>query len=138
MWIAKKCGIRNHDAAIAVSPERPLIRPRDARNEGGERGAFGRKPRIFTKETDGAAEQTTRMNVGDKADEIASGRIKRSEPNCWISLRSRRVRKIPDRFQTDHGGNLIAASFAPARVNKTSYLRCLEIGRFFIHKRDEA
>ena len=66
MWVAKRCGVRNHDAAIAVSPEGPLIRPRDARNEGRERGAFGRKPRMFTEETDGAAEEWTRMNVATK------------------------------------------------------------------------
>ena len=138
MRVAKRRCVGNHDAGITVLPESPLIGPRDARDKRRKRRAFGWNSCMFPEEGDGAAQQRTRMNVADKSDEVTNRRIKRAEPNRWIGLRTRRVGKIPDRFQTDHGGNLIVASFAPARVDKTSHLRCLEVGRFFIYKRDEA
>src|SRR5205814_10668905 len=48
------------------------------------------------------------------------------------------VRKISNRFQTDHGGNLVAAGFASACVNKTAHLLSLKIGGFFIRESNEA
>src|ERR1700730_11792978 len=48
-----------------------------------------------------------------------------------------RIGKIADRFQTDHGGNLLATDFAPVRVNKASHLLCQKIRRLLVHKRDE-
>jgi hypothetical protein len=53
-------------------------------------------------------------------------------------LRARRVGKIPDRFQADHAGNLIAPFLAPARVNETAHLLRLEIRRLLVHESDEA
>src|SRR5437588_8363648 len=77
------------------------------------------------------------MNVGNESDEVTNRGIKETESGCGISLRVWRVRKISDRFQTDHGGNLVAAGFASASVNKTSHLFAEKIGRLFIHKGDE-
>src|SRR5438477_12089116 len=77
------------------------------------------------------------MNVGNESDEVTNRRIKDTESGCGISLRVWRVRKIADRFQTNHGGNLVTAGFASASVNKTSHLFAEKIGRLFIHKGDE-
>src|SRR5713226_5376277 len=78
------------------------------------------------------------MQVAYKSNEVTRPRVKCAD--CWnrISLRSRRIGKIADRFQADHGGDLIAASFATSGVNETAHLRCLEVGRLFVHERDEA
>src|SRR5438874_1303950 len=78
------------------------------------------------------------MQVAYKSNEVTPPRVKCAD--CWnrISLRSRRVRKIPDRFKTNHSGDLVAANFATSRVNETAHLRCLEVGRLFVHERDEA
>src|SRR5438105_939918 len=48
------------------------------------------------------------------------------------------VRKIPNRFQTDHGGNFVAASFASACVNETAHLLSLKIGWLFVCEGNEA
>ena len=50
----------------------------------------------------------------------------------------RRVRKIPNRLQTDHGGDLIAVGFTPARVNETSHFRRSENERLLVHEGNEA
>src|SRR5437762_13707217 len=50
----------------------------------------------------------------------------------------RRVRKISDRFQANHGGYLIAARLASASVNKTPHFIRQKVRRFLVHKRDEA
>src|SRR5436189_5618240 len=50
----------------------------------------------------------------------------------------RRVRKISDRFQANHGGYLIAARLASASVNKTPHFICQKVRRFLVHKRNEA
>ena len=78
------------------------------------------------------------MNVGDESNKVTNSRIKDTESGCGISLRVRRVRKISDRFQTDHGGDFVATRFASASVNKTSHLLRQKIRRLLVHKRDEA
>src|SRR2546427_4376844 len=78
------------------------------------------------------------MNVGDESNKVTNSRIKDTEAGCGISLRVRRVRKISDRFQTDHGGDFVATRFASASVNKTSHLLTQKIRRFLVHKCDEA
>src|SRR6266699_6407370 len=78
------------------------------------------------------------MNVGDESNKVTNTGIKDTESGCGIRLRVWRVRKISDRFQTDHGGDLVAARFASASVNKTSHLLTQEIRRFLVHERDEA
>ena len=78
------------------------------------------------------------MNVGNESDEVTNRGIKDTESGCGISLRVWRVRKIADRFQADHGGDLIAAGFAPASVNKTSHLITQKIRRLLVHKRNKA
>jgi len=78
------------------------------------------------------------MNIGDESNKVANSRIKDAESGCGISLRVWRVGKISDRFQTDHGGDLVAARFASASVNKTSHLLTQKIRRLLVHKRHEA
>src|SRR6266849_9821250 len=78
------------------------------------------------------------MNIGDESNKITKSRIKDAESGCGISLRVWRVGKISDRFQTDHGGDLVAAGSASASVNKASHLLRQKMRRFLIHKRDEA
>src|SRR5260370_32873503 len=77
------------------------------------------------------------MNVGNESDEVTNRGIKDTESRCWISLRVWCVRKISDRFQTDHGGDLVAAPFASTSVNKTPHLLRQKIRRFFVRKRDK-
>jgi len=91
-----------------------------------------------SEKSDSTPQQRTRAKIADESDKITRGRIKDTEATRWIDLGVGRVRKISDRFKTDHCGNLIATSFAASGVNKTAHLRSLEIGRLFVHKRDEA
>src|SRR5439155_23043506 len=77
------------------------------------------------------------MQIAYKSNEVTRPRVKCTDSWNRISLRSRRVRKITDCFQTNHSGNLIAASFATSGVDKTAHLLRLEIGRLLVHKRDE-
>ena len=55
--VTKWRGIGDHDAGIAVLPKSPLIRPTDARNERWKSGAFGRNSCMFTKKSDGTAQE---------------------------------------------------------------------------------
>src|SRR5260370_36506774 len=77
------------------------------------------------------------MNVGNESDEVTNRGIKDTESRCGISLRVWCVRKISDRFQTDHGGDLVAAPFASTSVNKTPHLLRQKIRRFFVRQRDK-
>src|SRR5205814_8804518 len=97
-------------------PDSSLSRSADTRNERWQSGAFGSNSCMFTKESYGAAQQRARRNVGNEADEVTIRGIKETESGCGISLRVWRVRKIAGRLQADHGGDLIAAGFAPASV----------------------
>ena len=138
MRITKWRRVGNHDSRITVLPESPLIRPTDAWNERGKSGAFGGDPRVFTEESDGAAEQRTRMNIAYKSDKVADRGIENTQAQRRISLGMRHVRKISDRFQANHGGYLIAARLASASVNKTSHLLCQKVRRLLVRKRNKA
>ena len=86
MRVPKWRGVGNHDAGIAVPPERPLIRPTDARNERWKRGTFRGDPRMFPEESDGAAQQCVGMNIANKSDKVANLWIKKAEPRRRIGL----------------------------------------------------
>src|SRR5437899_7017915 len=119
--IAKWRGVGDHDTGITVAPERPLIRPAHAGNERGKRGAFGWNLCILTKERDDAMKECPRRKVADESYEVADFGIKNTKARRWISLRSRRIGKIADRFKTDHGRDFVAARLASAGVNKAAH-----------------
>ena len=78
------------------------------------------------------------MQVGHESNEVADSRVQHAQPGRRISLRMQRIRKIANRFQTDHGVDSVPAAFAAARINKTSHLSAEEIWRLFVHKCDKA
>src|SRR4030095_7651830 len=78
------------------------------------------------------------MNVADEPNEIANFRIKDAEAWRWIRLRMRRIGKIADGFEADHGGDFVAARFASTSVNKASHFARQEIRRLLVHERDKA
>src|SRR5215467_6447463 len=77
------------------------------------------------------------MNGADESDEVADLGVKKTQSWRRIGLRMRRIGKISDRFQADHGGDLVAARFASPGVNKASHFVRQEIGGLLIYKRDE-
>src|SRR5213593_4001942 len=78
------------------------------------------------------------MNIADESDEVANFRVEKTKSRRRIGLGMRRIGEITNRFETDHGGDLIAACSASAGVNETSHLIGQKIRRFLIHKCDEA
>src|SRR5256885_12052873 len=138
MRIPERRSVRDHDRRITALPERPLVRPANSRNGSGKRGPFAWNPACFSKRSNGRAQKRTRAGVRGKPDEVASARIEEAEPGRRIFLRSRRVRKIADRLQAYHSRDSIAALLAALRINETSHLFRLKVGRLFIHERDEA
>src|SRR5439155_8649686 len=136
--IPKWRSVGDHDAGVTVLPKWPLIRPADAGNKPGKRCAFGWNLCLVAEKRDDAAKQRTRTNIADESDEVANLGIESTECPRWIDLRARRVRKIADRFETDHGRDFVAARFASAGVNKASHFARQKIRRFLVHKRDEA
>src|SRR6267378_6835637 len=100
--ITKRRGVSDHDPRVTVAPERPLIRPTDAGNEAGKRGAFGWDLCIFAKERDDAMKERPRRKVANESYEVANLGIKDAQSRRRIGLRVRRIREIANRFETDH------------------------------------
>src|SRR5439155_20745142 len=136
--ITERRGVGDHDARITAPPERPLVRPTDARNECWKRSAFGRNLRMFAKERDDATEQRPRLNIADEPDEVANFRIKDAQSRRWIALRMRCIGKIANRFEANHRGNFVATRFAATRIDETTHVSAEEIRWLLVHKRDEA
>ena len=136
--IPKWRSVGDHDAGVTVLPKWPLIRPADAGNKPGKRCAFGWNLCLLAEKRDDAAKQRTRTNIADESDEVANLRIESAQRPRRISLRVRCIGKIADRFETDHGGDFVAARFASAGVNKASHFARQKIRRLLVHKRDEA
>src|SRR6266705_2460751 len=92
---------------------------------------------MFTEERDYATKQSARRNVADEPDEVADFGVKKTQSRRRVSLRMRRIGKVTDRFETDHGGDFVAARLASAGVNKAAHFIRQKIGRLLVHKRDE-
>src|SRR6266403_3213968 len=120
--ITKRRGVSDHDPRVTVAPERPLIRPTDAGNKAGKRGAFGWDPCIFAKERDDAMKERPRRKVANESYEVANFGIKDAQSRRRIRLRVRCIGKISDRFEAYHGGDFVAALFASPGVNKAAHL----------------
>src|SRR6266567_3468616 len=137
MPVTKQSSVRDDDCRITMLPKRPLVRPAHTRNETRQRRAFRRNFLLCAKERDRVTNERARMKIADESDEVGSRGIKKAQSRRWIPLRPLGVRKIGDRFQTNHCGNVIAARFAAARINETAHLRRLKKRRLLVYKRDE-
>src|SRR6266576_907027 len=78
------------------------------------------------------------MNVADESDKVTDVWIKRAQYPRRIGLRIGCIGKIADRFEADHGGDLVAARFASTGVNVASHFIQQEIRRLFVDERDKA
>ena len=78
------------------------------------------------------------MNVADESDEVANLGIKSAQCSRRIGLRIRRIGKIADRFETDHGRDFVTTLFAASGVNKASHFGRQKIRRLLVHERNEA
>src|SRR5205814_1138487 len=98
MRITEGRGVGDHDRGITALPERPLIRPRYARNESWKRNAFGWDFPLFAKEADRPADKRARRKISDEPNEVPGAGIEGADARR-IFLRPRRVGKISDGFQ---------------------------------------
>src|SRR5581483_3517873 len=65
MRVAKRRSVGDHHATVATFPERPLIRPADARNKPGQSSPFRRNPGMVAKQPNYPAKQGARLHVAD-------------------------------------------------------------------------
>src|SRR5687768_473465 len=108
MRIAVEGRVRHHHRRIAVAPERPVVRPSDARNERGCSDAFRWELPVFAEEGNRLSDQAARAQVADESDEVGAVGIEQAERRR-VALAAGGVAVVAEHFEREHGAQLLAA-----------------------------
>src|SRR6185295_19447906 len=93
-----------------------VVRPADAREEGGQRRAFGGEGRAGAEGPDAAPHERAGRHVSDEGDEVALRRIEAAQRG-GVLLAARRVAEAADRLEAQHRHDVLVPLAAAAGVD---------------------